>query len=218
MKWTSAKDPEALVQKFDSALRVVPGLWVSFTQPLAMRLDEAESGIRTDLGIKVVGPDLEKNQQIASRIRGVVASVQGSADVGVEVSEGTGQVRVQVRRDALAQFGLSVRRMCVTPVNLALGSETATEIVKGPRRIGVAVRFPDAQRNDLTELSRLMVRAPRWCAGATVHGRRRGTGHGPRADRPRGCAASHAGAVERARGATWAASSRRCVVAWRPRW
>jgi heavy metal efflux system protein len=158
-EWTSAKDPEALVAKFDSALRQVPGLWVSFTQPLAMRLDEAESGIRTDLGIKVVGPDLAKNGQIASRIRGVVASVPGSADVGVEVSEGTGQVRVTVRRDALAQFGLSVEDVR-DAVNLALGAETATEIVKGPRRIGVAVRFPDAQRNDLTELSRLTVRAP----------------------------------------------------------
>ncbi|MDZ7630664.1 MAG: CusA/CzcA family heavy metal efflux RND transporter [Gemmatimonadaceae bacterium] len=163
-EWTTAKDPEGLVAAFDSALKVVPGLWVSFTQPLAMRLDEAESGIRTDLGIKVVGPDLERNGQIAARIRRVLAATPGSADVAVEVSEGTGQVRVTARRDALAQFGLSVADVR-DAVNLSLGAETATEMVKGPRRIGVAVRFPDAQRNDLTALSRLTVRS---AAGALV--------------------------------------------------
>ena len=163
-EWTTADDPDGLVAAFDSALKVVPGLWVSFTQPLAMRLDEAESGIRTDLGIKVVGPDLDRNEQIATRIRRVLTSTPGSADVAVEVSEGTGQVRVTARRDALAQFGLSVADVR-DAVNLSLGAETATEMVKGPRRIGVAVRYPDAQRNDLTALSRLTVRS---AAGALV--------------------------------------------------
>ena len=158
-EWTTADDPEGLVAAFDSALVKVPGLWVSFTQPLAMRLDEAESGIRTDLGIKVVGPDLDRNGQVAARIRRVLASVPGSADVGVEVSEGTGQVRVTPKREALAQFGLSVADVR-DALNLSLGAEVATEIVRGPRRIGVAVRYPDAQRNDLTALSRLVVRAP----------------------------------------------------------
>ena len=157
-EWKTAKNPEGLVAAFDSALREVPGLWVSFTQPLAMRLDEAESGIRTDLGIKIVGPDLVKNGQLAARIRRVVAGTPGSADVGVEVSEGTGQVRVTPRREALAQFGLSVADVR-DAVNLSLGAETATEMVKGPRRIGVAVRYPDAERNDLLALSRLTVRS-----------------------------------------------------------
>jgi heavy metal efflux system protein len=157
-EWTTAKDPEGLITAFDSALKQVPGMWVSFTQPLAMRLDEAESGIRTDLGVKVVSPNMEKNAQIAARIRGVLVSTRGSADVGVEVSEGTGQVRITPRRTALAQFGLSVSDVR-DAVNLALGSETATEMIRGQQRIGIAVRYPDAFRNDLTALSRLTVRS-----------------------------------------------------------
>jgi heavy metal efflux system protein len=163
-EWTTAATPDGLVAAFDSVLRDVPGLSVSFTQPLAMRLDEAESGIRTDVGIKVVGPDLASNTRIAARIRRVVAGTPGSADVAVEISEGTGQVRITPRRDALAQFGLSVADVR-DAVNLALGATTATELVKGPRRIGVAVRYPDALRNDLTTLSRLTVRA---ASGALV--------------------------------------------------
>jgi cobalt-zinc-cadmium resistance protein CzcA len=95
-EWTSGRDRDGLIAAFDSALAPVPGLWVSFTQPLAMRLDEAESGIRTDLGIKVIGPDLARNQAYAERIRALVVATPGAADVGVEVSEGTGQIRMQV--------------------------------------------------------------------------------------------------------------------------
>jgi cobalt-zinc-cadmium resistance protein CzcA len=158
-EWTTARDREGLVAAFDSALRAVPGLWVSFTQPLAMRLDEAESGIRTDLGIKVVGPDLNENRATAQRIRGILASVRGAADVAVEVSEGTGQIRIEVRRDALARHGVSVADVRST-VDLALGSATATELIDGARRIGVAVRLPERMRGDVSELARLTVRTP----------------------------------------------------------
>jgi cobalt-zinc-cadmium resistance protein CzcA len=156
-EWTTARDRDGLVAAFDSALRVIPGLWVSFTQPLAMRLDEAESGIRTDLGVKVVGPDLDENRAIAERIRRVLASVRGAADVAVEVSEGTGQIRIDVRRDALARHGVSVAAVR-SAVDLALGTTTATELIDGARRIGVAVRLPEHLRGDVTELARLTVR------------------------------------------------------------
>ena len=158
-EWTTARDREGLVAAFDSALRVVPGLWVSFTQPLAMRLDEAESGIRTDLGIKVVGPDLERNRATAEGIRRVVAGVRGAADVAVEVSEGTGQIGIDVKRDALARHGVSVADVR-SAVNLTLGTETATELIDGARRIGVAVRLPEHLRGDVTELARLTIRTP----------------------------------------------------------
>jgi len=158
-EWTSAKDREGLVAAFDSALKQVPGLWVSFTQPLAMRLDEAESGIKTDLGIKVVGPDLQQNQLIAERLRRVVATVPGAADVGVEIAEGTGQVRMQVRREALAQYGLSVADVR-DAVELAMGSQSSAEWVDGFRRVGIVVRLPEVSRQDAASIANLTVRAP----------------------------------------------------------
>ena len=158
-EWTTARDREGLIAAFDSALAVVPGLWVSFTQPLAMRLDEAESGIRTDLGIKVVGPDIAENQAAAERIRRIVAAVPGAADVAVEVSEGSGQIRMDVRRDALARHGVSVADVR-DAVDLALGATAATELLDGARRIEVAVRLPEAVRDDVAELARLTVRTP----------------------------------------------------------
>jgi len=157
--WTTATTSDGLVTALDSALRDVPGLSIAFTQPLAMRLDEAESGIRTDLGVKVIGSDLEANTRIGGEILRILASTQGSADAAVEVSEGSGQIRVAVKRQALAQHGLSVADV-QQGVELALGAQVATELVAGPRRVGVVVRLPDGVRNDIGALERLTLRAP----------------------------------------------------------
>ncbi len=163
-EWTTAKTHEGLVSAFDSALTVIPGLTISFTQPLAMRLDEAESGIRTDLGIKVVSADIESNQRVAAQLLGIVSSVSGSADASVEVSEGSGQIAIRVKRDALAQYGLSVAEV-QRALELAMGSHVASELIDGPRRIGIVVRYPDAQRNDIAALARLTIRT---ASGALV--------------------------------------------------
>jgi cobalt-zinc-cadmium resistance protein CzcA len=157
-EWTTARTHEGLVSAFDSALSVVPGLRVSFTQPLAMRLDEAESGIKTDLGIKVVGPDIEQNQLYAEKIRRVLSATPGAADVGMEVGEGTGQITMSVRRDELARYGLSVDDVR-SAIELSAGARVATEMVDGPRRIDVVVRLPESIRNDPVLLERLTVRA-----------------------------------------------------------
>ncbi|HEX4936246.1 MAG TPA: efflux RND transporter permease subunit, partial [Gemmatimonadaceae bacterium] len=163
-EWTSGETPEELVTALDSALSVIPGLEISFTQPLAMRLDEAESGIKTDLGIKIVSNDIERNQALADRMLRIISTVPGNADAAIEVSEGSGQIAIRIRRDALAQYGLSVADV-QRPLELAMGSQVASELVDGPRRIGLVVRYPDAQRNDIAALSQLTIRTP---SGAIV--------------------------------------------------
>ncbi len=157
--WTTAKTSEGLVAAMDSALSVLPGVEVAFTQPLAMRLDEAESGIKTDLGVKVVGPDMDQNRLVAEQVRAIIARVPGNADLHVEVSDGVGQIGMTVRREALARFGLSVADVR-DAVEQAMGAQVATEIVDGPRRIGVAVRYPENQRRDAEALRGILVRAP----------------------------------------------------------
>ena len=158
-EWTTAKTSEGLVDALDSALAVIPGLEIAFTQPLAMRLDEAESGIRTDLGIKIVGPDREVNEALGARILTIVEGVQGAADASVEIADGSGQFRVEVDRSALARYGVSVADVQMA-LDLATGVAVATELVDGPRRIGVAVRLPDGAVADLEALKRITVRTP----------------------------------------------------------
>jgi cobalt-zinc-cadmium resistance protein CzcA len=156
-EWVTAETNDELVAKLDSALAVVPGLEVAFTQPLAMRLDEAESGIRTDLGIKIIGPDREVNEAIGAEIEQIVAGVEGAADVSVEIADGSGQFRVTIDRAALARYGVQVADV-EAALDLGSGVGVATELVDGPRRIGVAVRLPEGARADLEALKRITVR------------------------------------------------------------
>lgn len=156
-EWTQHRNGEELIASLDSALAVIPGLEIAFTQPLAMRLDEAESGIRTDLGIKVVSPDLAQNQRVAEQVLAVVRQVEGNADASVEISEGSGQIAMRVNRDALAQFGLPVAEVQRT-LDLAIGSRVATEIIDGPRRIGVVPRYDHYQNADISVLGDLVLR------------------------------------------------------------
>ena len=156
-EWVTATDREGLVAAFDTALAGIPGFEMAFTQPLAMRLDEAESGIRTDLGVKVIGPDREVNEALGERIRGIIATVPGAADVSVEIADGSGQYRIEIDRGALARFGLSVADV-EAALDHATGRRVATELVDGPRRIGVAVRLAQVEWGDLEALRRITVR------------------------------------------------------------
>ncbi len=156
-EWTTADTREGLVAAFDSALAVIPGLDVAFTQPMAMRLDEAESGIKTDLGVKVFGSDLSVIQGVSERIRDVVARVPGAADVMVEVSEGAGELRIDPDRDALAAYGISIDDLRAA-IDYTSARRTAAELVIGPRRIPIAVVLPQASRDDREALTNLPLR------------------------------------------------------------
>jgi cobalt-zinc-cadmium resistance protein CzcA len=156
-EWTTARDREGLIAAFDSALAVIPGLGIGYTQPLAMRLDESESGIRTDLGIKVVGNDLAVTNRLAEQIERIVARTRGAADVSVEISEGSGELRVEVDREALASHGATVADV-QEAIELAMGTRVATELVDGPRRVGIVVRVSDDARRDAESLRRLSFR------------------------------------------------------------
>ncbi len=162
--WTTARDREGLIAAFDAQLSAIPGLGVAYTQPLAMRLDESESGIRTDLGIKVVGQDRTVTRRIAERIERIAAQTAGAADVSVEISEGSGELQIVVDREALVANGVTAAEVQEV-IELAMGARVATELVDGARRVGVVSRVPDAMRADGDALGQLLIRS---ASGAMV--------------------------------------------------
>lgn len=162
-QWTT-KSPEALITKMDSALSQIPGIDYNFTAPMAMRLDEAISGVRTELGIKVFGDSLPILQQKAAEIRDVVAGVAGAADVSVDVSAGAMQVELGLDRTALARYGLNVADVR-DAVQAGIGGIQATEIIDGRKRFPVIVRLAEEYRSTPEAIGRLLITTP---AGAQV--------------------------------------------------
>lgn len=157
-EWT-VDSPEALIVRMDEALSTIPGIEYNFTAPMAMRLDEAVSGVRTELGVKVFGDDLSVLEQKAREIRDVIAEVPGAADTSVDVTAGAMQVELALDRSALARYGLSVAGVR-SAVQAGIGGTEATEIIDGRRRFPVVVRLASAYRGTPEAIGQLMMTTP----------------------------------------------------------
>jgi len=154
---------DALLRAMDSVLSPIPGLNFAFTQPMQMRLDEAETGITTDVGVKVIGADPDTLAALAARVERVLRTVRGAAEVRATAASRIKYVRITLDREMMARYGVGSGAVGAE-VERALGASAATAVVDGPRRIGVAVRMPDATGID-PELFRLL---PVPVSGGTV--------------------------------------------------
>lgn len=157
--WKSGWSKEELIEHMAAALGELPGLTVNFTQPMAMRLDEVVSGVKADVAVKIFGPDPATLERLGQDVRAQLEQVRGVADLQVEVLSGAAQVQIDVDRERIARYGLNVsdvREMIET----AIGGRVATEILDGPRRFDVVVRFPDEIRGRIDRIGSLLLTAP----------------------------------------------------------
>jgi cobalt-zinc-cadmium resistance protein CzcA len=157
-EWTT-KSVDALIVKMDSALSEIPGIDYNFTAPMAMRLDEAISGVRTQLGVKVFGDSLPILQAKAAEVVKVIEGVPGAADVSADVSAGAMQVELALDRGALARYGLNVADVR-DAVQAGIGGVEATEVIDGRKRFPVVVRLAEAYRGTPDAIGRLLIGAP----------------------------------------------------------
>jgi cobalt-zinc-cadmium resistance protein CzcA len=156
--WT-VPSPDALVVKMDAALKAIPGIDYNFTAPMAMRLDEAMSGIRTDLGVKVFGDDLAILERKAGEIREVIGGIPGAADVAVDVSAGAMQVELALDRPALARNGLQIADIR-SAVESGVGGVEASEVIDGRKRFPIVVRLSEDYRATPEAIGRLPIKSP----------------------------------------------------------
>jgi len=154
-EWRGGGKP-ALLAAMDSALTQVPGIEYAFTQPIQMRLDEAETGITTDVGVKIFGQDPDRLASLSQEVEGLLTTVQGAADVKVTAAARVKELTLEVDRDAVARVGLATEDVG-HQVEMALGSSVATYVVDGPRRIGVVVRIPGGNAVDPAQVAQLPV-------------------------------------------------------------
>ncbi len=154
-EWKSGSVDE-LIARMDSSLSQIPGIDFNFTAPMAMRLDEAISGVRTELGVKIFGDSLEILQAKAVEVRNVIEKIPGAVDVSVDVSAGAMQVELDLDRGALARYGLNVSDVR-DAVRGGIGGTTATEVINGRRRYPVVVRLAEAYRGTPDAIGQLLL-------------------------------------------------------------
>lgn len=157
--WTTGRDKDGLIDALAAALGDMPGVQVNFTQPMAMRLDEVVSGVKADVAVKIFGDDSVVLERLAGEIEAVLARVRGVADLQVEIFSGAAQLEMTIDRAAVARYGLDVAAV-ERLVQAAVGGSDATDVLDGPRRIPVVVKFPESVRAHEAALGNLLLTAP----------------------------------------------------------
>jgi cobalt-zinc-cadmium resistance protein CzcA len=158
-QWSAGRNKAALVEAIQRELAQIPGLRFSFSQPIALRVNELISGVKSDLAVKVFGPDLEVLKQFADRAAATMGGIEGARDVKVEQVSGMSQLDVVIDREAVARHGIKIADVNAT-IETAIAGRKATTLIEGQRRFAVVVRFPETARRDVPEIERLLVTAP----------------------------------------------------------
>lgn len=157
--WGTGRDKVELVEAIRKDLAQIPGLRFSFSQPIALRVNELISGVKSDLAVKVFGPDLDVLKNFSDRAAAVMGNVEGARDVKVEQVSGMAQLDVVIDREAVARHGIKIGDVNAT-IETAIAGKKATTLIEGQRRFAVVVRFPESARGDIPALERLLVTAP----------------------------------------------------------
>ena len=171
---------DGLIAEMDQALQF-PGVSNAWTMPIKARIDMLSTGIRTPVGIKLFGPDLEGLERVAREIEAAVRTVPGTTSVFAERVMGGYYVNIEPDRQALARYGLTVGDVQAV-VRSGLGAEAVTTTVEGRERYTVNVRYPQAYRADPQSMAEnVLIALP----GRRLHPARPGCqGHARRRGRP----------------------------------
>lgn len=157
--WEDGRDKQELVAAIQRDLGEIPGLRFSFSQPIALRVNELVSGVRSDVAVKVFGPDLEVLKAFADQAAVALRGIEGAHDVKVEQVTGMTQLDVVLNREEIARRGLRVADVNGV-IESAMAGAKATTLIEGERRLDVVVRFPEADRSDPDRIRRLLIAAP----------------------------------------------------------
>ncbi len=154
-QWTKARTQDELVEVMNTKLTGLPGMRLVFTQPIEMRLNEMIAGIRTDVGIKIFGDDLDVLRETAAEVGAVLESINGAADLYVEQVTGQPVLEIRVDQAAIARHGIPAKH--VLELVEAVGGTTVGEIRQDQQRFDLAVRLPERYRNNPEKLRRMPV-------------------------------------------------------------
>jgi Cu(I)/Ag(I) efflux system membrane protein CusA/SilA len=151
-QWPDGTTKETILQRLDEKLRL-PGVTNIWTQPIRNRIDMLSTGIRTQVGVKVFGSDLETIEQKETEIEGVFRRVPGAVDLYSERITGAPYLEIKIDRQAAARYGINVGDV-QDVIETAIGGKNLTTAIDGRQRLPVRVRYSRDFREDPEELRR----------------------------------------------------------------
>lgn len=157
-QWRKGLKKEDIINELNAKLQI-PGVVNGWTQPIINRINMLSTGIRTDVGLKVYGQNLDTIYALSNQMKQALQGIDGVKDMYVDPITGGRYLDIQVNKDAIGRYGLSVDDVNQV-VESALGGMNITPTIEGRRRFSVNVRLAQDYRNSLEAVKRTLVQTP----------------------------------------------------------
>ncbi len=157
--WVTTQNREDLEEKMNDKLSVIPGVNLSFEQPIQMRFNELIAGVKSDIAIKIFGDNLDVLFEKANETAKLISTINGAVDIKVEQIIGMPQLIVKWNRDRIAQFGLNIAD-ANRIINTALAGGKAGVVYEGEKKFDLVVRYADYHDADIEKVKNIFISLP----------------------------------------------------------
>lgn len=157
-EWREGLTKKDIIEELDKKLQI-PGVVNGWTQPIINRINMLSTGIRTDVGVKVYGQNLDSIAAISERVKNALEGIPGVKDLYVDPITGGKYLNVDINRGALGRYGLSVNDVNMV-VESAIGGAVIGQTIEGRQRFAISVRLAQDYRNSIDALRRIPIKTP----------------------------------------------------------
>jgi len=164
-EWRKGITKADIVSELNSKLQI-PGVSNGWTQPIINRINMLSTGVRTDLGVKIFGDNLDTLEILAIKAEGILKKIQGAADVFAERTQGGSYIDIDIKREAISRYGLNVGDI-QDVIETAIGGENISKTVEGRRRFPIRVRYMQDYRMDIDALKKVYVTVSNGSSGSS---------------------------------------------------
>ncbi|MEO6850287.1 MAG: efflux RND transporter permease subunit, partial [Mucilaginibacter sp.] len=155
-KWGRNETKEELIRRMQEKLKFFPGIDLNFSQPISDNVEEAVSGVKGSIVVKMFGDDYRFIEQKEDSIFNILKGVKGIEDLGVLRDMGQPEVQINLNQEKMAQYGV-VSADANAVIETAIGGKAATQIYEGERKFDLRIRYPDDFRNNIAAIGDLRV-------------------------------------------------------------
>jgi len=155
-EWKSGLTKEELIDRMQNSLSVFPGIDLNFSQPIMDNVEEAVSGVKGSLCVKIYGDSLPYTEKTAYQVYNVMKNVKGVEDLGVIRNIGQPELRIDLDQNKMALYGVTTADANAI-IEMAIGGKGVSQIYEGEKRFQLRLRYEENYRNNAEAISNLMV-------------------------------------------------------------
>ena len=157
-EWESKLTKMELIDKMQEDLSIYPGIDFNFSQPITDNVEEAASGVKGSIAVKVFGKDLYESEKYAVQIEKILGTVQGIEDLGVIRNIGQPELRIELNEGQLARYGVA-KEDVQSIIEMAIGGKSASLLYEDERKFNIMVRYSEQFRQNEEEIGKILVPA-----------------------------------------------------------